>query len=296
MLRDDSGLLALTWYHQVAYFRTRYQVGQRCLVHGKVEGGPTAQKRMVHPEIDTSTDLEGQGILPVYNKPTTVSVGVMRKIVQQAAADWAERLPSVLPDTVVRAAAIIDLRQAMQLIHTPPRDADVDALNACRSLGHRSLVFDELFFLQLGMALRRRSVEIESGLSLPMRGTLDAPAGRGAAVSPDRRAAACARRDLCRHGQAAPAASPGARRRRQRQDHRRAVRGAGRDRERLPGGVHGADRAAGRAALQHAARFRQPARRRHRTADRHVDAGAAPRDPRSASSRATSSWSSARTR
>ena len=174
VLRDDSGLLALTWYHQVAYFRSRYQVGQRCLVHGKVEGGPTAQKRMVHPEIDTSTDLEGQGILPVYNKPTTVSVGVMRKILQQAATDWTERLPSVLPASVVRAAGITDLRQAMHLIHTPRRDVDVEALNTFRSLGHRSLVFDELFFLQLGMALRRRSVEIESGLSLPARGTLSA--------------------------------------------------------------------------------------------------------------------------
>jgi ATP-dependent DNA helicase RecG len=172
VLRDDTGLLALTWYHQVAYFRSRYQVGQRCLVHGKVEGGPTVQKRMVHPEIDLSADLEGQGILPVYNKPTTTSVGVMRKIVQQAAADWAERLPSVLPDTVVRAARITDLRQAMQLIHAPPRDADVEMLNAFRSLAHRSLVFDELFFLQLGMALRRRSVTLESGLALPRRGQL----------------------------------------------------------------------------------------------------------------------------
>jgi ATP-dependent DNA helicase RecG len=172
VLRDETGLLALTWYHQVAYFRTRYQVGQRCLVHGKVEGGSTLQKRMVHPEIDLSADLDGQGILPVYNKPTTTSVGVMRKIVQQAATDWAERLPSVLPDPVVRGAGITDLRQAMQLIHSPSRDADVDELNAFRSLAHRSLVFDELFFLQLGMALRRRSVEIESGLALPAQGTL----------------------------------------------------------------------------------------------------------------------------
>ncbi|HXQ21064.1 MAG TPA: ATP-dependent DNA helicase RecG, partial [Candidatus Acidoferrales bacterium] len=81
-------------------------------------------------------------------------------------------LPSVLPERVVAAARISDLRQAMQLLHTPARDADVEALNAARSLGHRSLVFDELFFLQLGMSLRRRSVEIESGLALPERDTL----------------------------------------------------------------------------------------------------------------------------
>jgi ATP-dependent DNA helicase RecG len=196
VLRDETGLLALTWYHQVAYFRSRYQVGQRCVVHGKVEGGPTGQKRIVHPEIDLSADLEGQGILPVYNKPMTMSVGAMRTLVAQAAAEWAERLPSVLPEPVVQAARIIDLRQAMQGIHRPQRDADVDALNAFRSLAHRSLVFDELFFLQVGMALRRRSVEVESGLSLPERGTLT---GRLHAVLPFRLTGAQQRvlREIC---------------------------------------------------------------------------------------------------
>jgi len=172
VLRDDSGLLALTWYHQVPYFRERYEVGQRCLLHGRVEGAGGGTKRMVHPEIELDPDLEGQGILPVYNKPTNMSVGVIRKLMQQAVTDWAERLPSVLPEAVVQAAGITDLRQAMERIHHPPRDADVDALNAQRSASHRSLVFDELFFLQLGMALRRRSVERENGLRLPERGEL----------------------------------------------------------------------------------------------------------------------------
>ncbi len=175
VLRDETGLLALTWFHQIAYFHNRYQIGQRVLVHGKIEGSPMGEKRIVHPEVDLSPDLEGQGVLPVYSKPTTVTVGVMRKIVQEAAAEWADRLPSVLPDSVVRAARIADLRHAMQMLHTPGRNADVEALNAARSAAHRSLVFDELFFLQLGMALRRRSVEIESGLALPERGTLTGP-------------------------------------------------------------------------------------------------------------------------
>jgi len=172
VLRDDTGLLALTWYHQVAYFRDRYRVGQRCLVHGKVEGGVGGTRRMVHPEIDLEPDLDARGILPVYSKPTNVSVGAMRKIIQQAAADWAERLPSVLPQTVSEAARITDLQHAMRLLHAPSGDADIDVLNDGRSGAHRSLVFDELFFLQLGMGLRRRAVEQESGLVLPDQGRL----------------------------------------------------------------------------------------------------------------------------
>jgi ATP-dependent DNA helicase RecG len=158
VLRDTSGLLALTWFHQVAYFRSRYQVGEQYLVHGKVEGALGSQKRIVHPEMYSDAELEGQGVLPIYLKPTSVSVGVMRGIAQGAVRLWASRLPSVLPPAVAEAAGVTDLQQAMEMVHCPARDADVDSLNAFRSVGHRSIVFDELFFLQLGMALRRSRV------------------------------------------------------------------------------------------------------------------------------------------
>lgn len=175
VIKDDSGLLALSWFHQVAYFKARFQPGQRCIAHGKVEGIGAAHKRMVHPEIDLSSEVfEAAGVLPVYNKPTTTSVATMRSIVQQAVRDFADRLPSVLPEAVVGRAGVTDLSSAMRLLHLPERDADIDALNELRSAGHRSLVFDELFFLQLGMALRRRSVAQESGVALSENGTLTA--------------------------------------------------------------------------------------------------------------------------
>jgi ATP-dependent DNA helicase RecG len=172
VLRDDTGLLALTWFHQVAYFRSRYRVGQRYLVHGKVEGALGSQKRIVHPEMHDDAEMEGQGVLPIYIKPTTMSVAVMRGIAQGAVRLWASRLPSVLPAAVAAGAGVTDLQQAMEMVHCPAREADVDALNAFRSAGHRSIVFDELFFMQLGMALRRRSVEMETGLAQPERGLL----------------------------------------------------------------------------------------------------------------------------
>ncbi len=172
VLRDDTGLMVLTWFHQIAFFKARYQVGQRCLVHGKVEADFGSQKRIVHPEIDTSVELAARGLLPVYNKPTTMTVATMRKIVQDAVDEWSARLPSVLPTAVAQSAKVTDLRTAMRLLHHPGPEANVDNLNTARSIGHRSLVFDEFFFLQLGMALRRRSVELESGLALPVKGSL----------------------------------------------------------------------------------------------------------------------------
>lgn len=174
VVRDGTGYLALTWFHQVTYFRSRFEVGQRCLVHGKIEPGIGGVLRMVHPEVEIDPDVEGQGILPVYNKPTNMTVGAMRHLVRDVAEHWIDSVPSVLPETVVRAARVTDLAAALRSVHHPPRDADIDALNGLRALGHRSLVFDELFFLQLGMALRRRNVEREAGLELADRRLLTA--------------------------------------------------------------------------------------------------------------------------
>src|SRR5262249_33705314 len=87
VVRDETGLLGLTWYNQVAYFRSRYRVGQRCLIHGRVERPAGGAKRMVHPEIDLAPEEGAAGILPVYNKPTTVTVAAMRKLIQQAVTE-----------------------------------------------------------------------------------------------------------------------------------------------------------------------------------------------------------------
>ena len=172
VLRDETGLLGLTWYHHVTYFRSRYRLGQRCLVHGRVERPPGGAKRMVHPEIDLAPEEAGAGIVPVYNKPTTMTVGAMRKLLQQAVQDFAPSLPSALPPGVAAAVRVTDLAAAMQEVHLPAPDADVGRLNAYASHAHRSLVFDELFFLQLGLLLRRRAVTAETGLALPPLGTL----------------------------------------------------------------------------------------------------------------------------
>jgi ATP-dependent DNA helicase RecG len=48
----------------------------------------------------------------------------------------------------------------------------VEALNERRSAAHRSIVFDELFFLGLGMMLRKRSIAAESGIAFRPPGEL----------------------------------------------------------------------------------------------------------------------------
>jgi ATP-dependent DNA helicase RecG len=173
--RDDTGALALVWYHQLRYFSSRFRAGQRVLLHGRVEplrqaafGRGLTPLRMIHPEVEV---LEGEEhaelgrIVPVYTKPGGISAGAMRRLVHSAVDAYAARVPSALPAEIVRTRALCDLATALRHVHQPDADADVAALNASTSPGHRAIVYDELFYLQLGMALKKSVVAREPGIA-----------------------------------------------------------------------------------------------------------------------------------
>lgn len=174
-VRDETGILPLTWYNQVAFFRSRYQIGARYVVNGKVEAGLGGSRRMVHPELEPFGEGEVRGIVPVYNKPTSLTVGAMRKLVQAAVREAVERVPSVLPAQVAREHLLLDLAESFRRVHTPDDRENIGALGEFTSDAHRSLVFDELFFLQLGLLLKRRSTTVEQGRSLVATGKLTEP-------------------------------------------------------------------------------------------------------------------------
>jgi ATP-dependent DNA helicase RecG len=171
-LRDDDGQLALVWFHQIGWFRRRFHEGQRLLVHGRVEpplgAGP---RRIIHPEVEEMAADENPAgaprIVPVYEKPTEMHPGAMRRIVHAAVEEFADRAPSVLPEAVAARQRIVDLPRAFRHVHAPAAEADLRALADATSLAHRSLIFDELFFLQLGLALRRSAAGREPGTAYP---------------------------------------------------------------------------------------------------------------------------------
>jgi ATP-dependent DNA helicase RecG len=170
---DGGAVLTLTWFHQTAYFAAKLKVGTRVVLHGKLEMG-YGRRQMIHPEVEVLEGAEDElgRIVPIYEKPTEMSVGAMRKIVGAARAEVGARLPSVMPRPVVDRHRLIDLAAAFRELHEPDRTADVEALNERRSAAHRSIVFDELFFLGLGMMLRKRSIAAESGITFRPLGAL----------------------------------------------------------------------------------------------------------------------------
>ena len=172
VVRDAGASAVLVWFNQVQFFAGRFRPGQRLLVHGRVEPGlGLGPPRLVHPDV-TPLDVGQQEdrlppVVPVYEKPTAMPVGVMRRIVQGALEAAGDRVPGAVPPAVARRQRLLDPARALAYLHRPPAEADLAALTDGRSLAHRSLIFDELFFLQLGLALRRSAAVEEPGTAFP---------------------------------------------------------------------------------------------------------------------------------
>ena len=91
----------------------------------------------------------------------------MRTLITRVVQDCADQARSVVPRAVRDRLELASLPQALRFVHSPPNDADFAVLADFGSPWHRSLIFEELFALQVGMQLQRRSRHSGVGLVSP---------------------------------------------------------------------------------------------------------------------------------
>jgi ATP-dependent DNA helicase RecG len=153
---DGSGTLDLTFFNQ-PWTASMYRQGAEVAVSGTVT---TYRNRLQLQNQETELlggeehDLVHTGrITPVHPATEGITTRTIRELVFRAL----ERLPTIpdpLPAEVVASEGLAPLDAALRRIHFP---ADEEQLAAARD----RLKFDELFVLELGVAMRKRRVESE---------------------------------------------------------------------------------------------------------------------------------------
>ena len=159
-LQDDSGSIDLVWYRAPGYLADSLANGRIILAHGKVEPGMPGRLRMVHPEFDfiaSGEDTELQRIVPIYVHPAGLPLSLMRRSIGAALSEYGVYLVDSLPQSITERHRLTTLPAAITELHAPPRDIDVDTFNSFSSRAHRTVVFEELFYLQLGLGERKRA-------------------------------------------------------------------------------------------------------------------------------------------
>ncbi|MDS3860531.1 ATP-dependent DNA helicase RecG [Thermosynechococcaceae cyanobacterium BACA0444] len=177
VIQDRTGQLKLNRFYAGTRFTNRgWQEQQKRLyapqtiiaASGLVKGGKYGLT-LEDPDIEVLDQAGGNiesltigRIVPVYPLTEGVSPDLIRKSVQLA-LPYTEELPDPLPLDLRQAHDLIDLPTALKQIHFPD---DHETL----SLARRRLVFDEFFYLQLGL-LRRRQQQQAAQKSNPLTPT-----------------------------------------------------------------------------------------------------------------------------
>ncbi len=169
VLADATGSLALTYFQTGPWMKGRFPLGQRLIVSGEVRVSPGGRE-MVHPEVEPADESQAASvhfgrIVPLYPGFERHEQRQIRALAHGIATEASGGVPDPVPPAVLRRLGLLPLSKALLRLHAPADDDDLAALDSHTSPAHRRLAFDELFFLQLGLALRRQGVKSSPGIS-----------------------------------------------------------------------------------------------------------------------------------
>jgi ATP-dependent DNA helicase RecG len=186
-LGQGLGSLKCIWFNGT-YLQDRFKVGQMVAVYGKLEAsrsGGFGKFKMIQPQFEilpaaNSPEaefvmLEMGRIVPVYESlGGTTPWGakltsrwlrrVLWSIFEELEETQAEaKLPESLPTTMRERLGIPARLEALRTIHFPAAGTPMTELMSFTTPGHRRLIFEELFYLELGLELKRRRMRERAG-------------------------------------------------------------------------------------------------------------------------------------
>ncbi len=176
LLRDESGTLVCKWFNANAVWMKRtWKVGRSGVFSGDVISFGY-QREVHHPDVEwlpeggslesllVSDPANFGRIVPVYPLTEGIHQKTMRRVMREVVNNFVSHITSVVPAELCP-AGFPPLPDALKEVHSPPSDAHLDDLNAGATPAHQALAFDEFFFWELGLALKKHGAALETGIS-----------------------------------------------------------------------------------------------------------------------------------
>ncbi|HHY94372.1 MAG TPA: ATP-dependent DNA helicase RecG, partial [Firmicutes bacterium] len=163
---DASGRMWATWFNQ-PFRKSHFRRGMVVVLSGQVERR-YGEIRMENPEYEEesgSDPLHVGRLVPVYALTEGLFQRWLRTLMKVVVDQYAPLVPETLPAVVRERVGLIDAPRAWQQIHFPADEAELAA-------ARRRLAFEELFQLQVGLAVQRRQIKERAGLAHPPDGDL----------------------------------------------------------------------------------------------------------------------------
>jgi ATP-dependent DNA helicase RecG len=168
--------LKCVWFN-APYLSGKFLAGQTVAVYGKVEPSrSTSNLKMIQPQFeilpDASADAETQmlevgRITPVYESlgGSRLASRWQRKVIFNLLESMRGAVPDCLPQSMLRRLDLPDRETALREVHFPPEGTPLAELQGFSTPAHRRLIFEEFFYLELGLELKRRRMKERKGIA-----------------------------------------------------------------------------------------------------------------------------------
>ena len=154
LISDETGICRIVWFHG-GYLRNQLEPGQILLVSGKVTLYKH-QLQLTNPKFQVVDEQQGEllenlsgGIYPATGK---LSSRQIKQIIKPVINNIEKLVSEFFEKSFLKKNNLINRKDAFEWIHQPPDDKKL-------SKAKRRLKYDELFLMQLGLALRRYKVQ-----------------------------------------------------------------------------------------------------------------------------------------
>jgi ATP-dependent DNA helicase RecG len=163
------------WFHG-GYLANVLAEGMKVALFGKVEFDTySGEIAMLHPEFEilAGEDDDGESslhvgrVVPIYEAVAKMTTRVLRTIAHRILEALAPE-EDCLPEHIRRQLKLTDRWTALRETHFPPPDSDLRLLNAFRSPAQFRLIFEEFFWLECGVALKRTKAKTLPGIAFEL--------------------------------------------------------------------------------------------------------------------------------
>ena len=136
------------------------------------------QREIHHPDVEVvEGDIEEdylnfKRIVPIYSETEGLHQRTLRRLMKRILDEYADGLSSPIPEEILERQRPDRFSGGLSRVHFPPDGEPMEGLNLHRSDGHRRIIFDEFFFLELGLAMKKKGMAVETGISFQPEGSL----------------------------------------------------------------------------------------------------------------------------
>ena len=176
--------LKCLWFNGT-YLRDRFKPGQMVALYGKVEEDHrTGEFQIMQPQFeilgdaaeDGSSDgadrklaasLEVGRIVPIYESAGQgrLTARWFRRVIRTALENMPPEQADSIPAAVRSRMSLISPTEALWKVHWPEPGESLTDLQAARTPAHLRLIFEELFFVELGLEFKRRQMKAQTGIA-----------------------------------------------------------------------------------------------------------------------------------